>query len=172
MNIYNNTMASSNNNIYQIFTVTDKLNKYYNISIEDNKYVNYKDYVMTINKLNVKYILTINDVMNYQIKKFDDLIKGKLYIHEDKLEDYRVISSLSNETIKNGEFLIYKNLSDTIETVTSIKAGRNGYRATLLVADGTIKFDNSGNIKIKDNRTSEIYRLYELFYYGTNWFIK
>lgn len=172
MNIYNNTMASSNNNIYQIFTVTDKLNKYYNISIEDNKYVNYKDYVMTINKLNAKYKLTINDVMNYQIKKFDDLIKGKLYIHEDKLEDYRVISSLSNETIKNGEFLIYKNTSDTIETVTSIAEGRNGYRATLLIAEGAIKFNNSGNIKIKDNLTSDIYRVYELFYYGVNWFIK
>lgn len=172
MNIYNNTLSSSNNNIYQIYTVTDKLNKYYNILIEDNKYVNYKDYVITINKLNVKYKLTINDTMNYQIKKFDDLIKGKFYIHEDKLEDYRVISSLSNETINNGEFLIYKNTSDTIETVTSIKAGRNGYRATLLVADGTIKFDNSGNIKIKDNLTSDIYRVYELFYYGVNWFIK
>ena len=172
MNIYNNTLSSSNNNIYQIYTVTDKLNKYYNILIENNKYVTYKDYIITINKLNVKYKLTINDIMNYQIKKFDDLIKGKFYIHEDRLEDYRVISSLSDETIKNGEFLIYKNTSGTTETVTSIAEGRNGYRATLLIADGTIKFDNSGNVKIKDNLTSSIYRVYELFYYGNNWFIK
>ena len=110
--------------------------------------------------------------MNYQIKKFDDLIKGKFYIHEDRLEDYRVISSLSDTTIRNGELLIYKNTTETTEVVTSMIAGKNGYRATLLIADGTIKFNNNGNIKIKDNLTSDTYRVYELFYYGTNWFIK
>ena len=172
MNIYNNTLSSSNNNIYQIYTVTDKLKKYYNILIEDNKYVNYKDYVITINKLNVKYKLTINDTMNYQIKKFDDLIKGKFYMHEDRLGDYRVISSLSDTTIRNGELLIYKNTTETTEVVTSMIAGKNGMKATLLIADGTIQFKTSGNVKIKDNLTSDIYRIYELYYYGSNWFIK
>ena len=172
MNIYNNTLSSSNNNIYQIYTVTDKLNKSYNILIEDNKYVNYKDYIITINKLTAKYKLTINDTMNYQIKKFDDLIKGKFYIHEDGLGDYRVISSLSDTTIRNGELLIYKNTTETTEVVTSMIAGKNGMKATLLIADGTIQFKTSGNVKIKDNLTSDIYRIYELYYYGSNWFIK
>ena len=172
MNVYNNTLSSSNNNIYQIYTVTDKLNKYYNILIENNKYVTYKDYIITINKLTAKYKLTINDIMNYQIKKFDDLIKGKFYIHEDRLEDYREISSLSDTTIRNEELLIYINTSDTTEVVTSMIAGKNGMKATLLIADGAIQFKTSGNIKIKDNLTSDRYRIYELYYYGSNWFIK
>ena len=93
-------------------------------------------------------------------------------MHEDKLGDYRVISSLSTETIRNGELLIYKNTSDETEVVTNMVAGRNGVKATLLIADGTIQFKTSGNVKIKDNLTSDIYRIYELYYYGSNWFIK
>lgn len=84
-------------------------------------------------------------------------------------EEIKEITTLNDYNVTNETMLIFKG--DSEEAVETLQGGYNGQEITIIIANGSLSFKQTGNIKYKEILNLTQYQTVKLKKYNINWFI-